>query len=387
MSKLSTKPAPFKVTNLGTFAEINFIGEINWWANSSADFTRQLAELRAAGVTELRGYINSPGGSLFDGNEIYNQIAAFPGRKTVVLGALVASAATTIASAFSDGIEMAANGQYMIHNPCVYVEGGDKELNAGLQMYKNVRQAAINIYVKLTGLSAEIIGEMMDATTWMTAEVAKEKGFITGIVGEDSELPADAPQVFNFYKFKNVPAALNQAVQASSISQPTDSSDMNKLAIIATMGLASTATDAEVESAIATMKADKEKAETDLREANKRVGKERAEILVDNAIAAKKLLPAKRDAWVTNATSNYDSVKELIDSITAPTMASTTIVPDTQEQTPTNNTGTGTQEDRSKWTLKDYQEKDGKALVEMAEKEPAKYRILVSNAYPALTKK
>ena len=183
MSKLASQIAPFKVTNQGTFAEINFIGEINWWANSSADFTRQLAELRAVGVTELRGYINTPGGSLFDANEIYNQLVAFPGRKTCVLGALVASAGTTIACAFSDGIEMAANGQYMIHNPCVYVDGDDKALNAALQMYNNVRQAAINIYVKRTGLTAEEVGAMMDATTWMTAEVAKAKGFVTGIVG------------------------------------------------------------------------------------------------------------------------------------------------------------------------------------------------------------
>jgi ATP-dependent Clp protease protease subunit len=383
MSKLSAKPAPFKVTNLGTFAEINIIGEINWWSNSSADFTRQLAELRAAGVTELRGYINSPGGSLFDANEIYNQLAAFPGRKTAVLGALVASAGTTIACAFSDGIDMAANGQYMIHNPCVYVEGGDKELNAGLQMYKNVRQAAINIYVKRTGLTPEEVGEMMDATTWMTADVARDKGFVTGVIGEDNELPVDAAQVFNHYKIKNVPPVLNQAVQAANILPPTNSSDMNKAVIIATMGLASTATDAEVETAIATMKAAKDKAETDLQAEKQKVARDRAEILVKNAVAQKKIGASKEAAFVSMAIDNYDTVKEMLEGITAPTMASAAVVADPATDLPSNSEGTAAENsDRSKWVLNDYIEKDPKALETMAEKEPTKYEALVTQAYP-----
>jgi ATP-dependent Clp protease protease subunit len=388
MSKLSDKPAPFKVTNLGTFAEINIIGEINWWSNSSADFTRQLAELRAAGVTELRGYINTPGGSLFDANEIYNQLAAFPGRKTAVLGALVASAGTTIACAFTDGIEMAANGQYMIHNPCVYVEGGEKELTAGIQMYRNVRTAAINIYVKRTAKAAEEIGAMMDATTWMTAQEARDNGFITGVLGEDAELPEDAAQVFNHYKIKNVPAALNQAVMAlTAFTQPTNRSIMNKAAIIASMGLAPTATDSEVETAIASMKAAKDKAETDLAAEKLKVGKERAEILVDNAIANKKISAGQREGYITMAVMNYDVVKATLDAQPAVTMASSQVVPDPEQGTPSNAAGTGAATgDRANWTIKDYMEKAPEDLKMMAEKEPGKYRTLVSNAYPTVGK-
>ncbi len=382
MSKLSSKPAPFRVTNLGTFAEIQFIGEINWWANDSANFTRQLAELRAAGVTELKGYINTPGGSLFDANEIYNQLVAFPGRKTCVLGALVASAGTTIACAFSDGIEMAANGQYMIHNPCVYVDGDDKALNAALQMYANVRASAIAIYVKRTGLTPEEVGTMMDVTTWMTAEVAKAKGFVTGIVGEDSELPDDITEVFNHYKVKNVPAVLNQAVLASQVSTQPNRSTMNKTTVIATMGLAADASDAQVETAIAHMKLAKDKAEADLVEERQKVGKERAELLVRNAVAQKKIGAGQEAGFIKMATADYDTVKATLDALPAPTLASGQVQADTTNAAPTNTAGTGAADDRTAWALKDYVEKAPDDLKMMAEKDPAKYRTLVSNAYP-----
>ena len=162
---------------------------------------------------------------------------------------------------------------------------------------------------------------------------------------------------------------------------------MNKAAVIATMGLATDATDAQVEQAIATMKAAKDQAIADLKTEREKVGKERAEMLVDNAITAKKIPAGKRDAWVTNATLNYDSVKELLDGIPAPTQATNQVVPDSNQEAPTNSAGTGVADDRSKWTAKDYMEKAPADLQMMAEKEPDKYRALVSNAYPTVGKR
>jgi ATP-dependent protease ClpP protease subunit len=200
----------------GQVADLSIIGDIDWWNNNSADFTRQLNDLRAAGVTELRGYINSGGGSMWEANEIYNLIAGFPGRKTCRLGALVASAATTIACAFADGIEMAANGQYMIHNPNIVAQGGEKEFKAALQLYQNVRQGAIAIYVQRTGLPAEEISAMMEATTWMDAPTAKANGFITAISGEVAELPSDTAAVLNKYHYAGVPSVLNQVLSGAA---------------------------------------------------------------------------------------------------------------------------------------------------------------------------
>lgn len=388
MTNLSFKKHGYEVTNEGVVADIRIIGDINWYCNGADDFTRMLAELRAAGVSELRGYINTAGGSMWEANEIYNQLIAFPGKKTAVLGALVASAGTTIACAFTDGIEMAANGQYMIHNPKIDVSGGDAELRSGLQLYANIRQCAIDIYVKRTGLSPEDVGAMMDATTWMTATQAKEKGFITGIVGEAAELPADTNAVLNKYHYANVPAAVNQAALASTV-QPTFSTQttMNKPALINSLGLSANATDAEVENAVAANATEIARLKNELKESTQKVAKERAELLVKNAVATKKIGAAQEAAFITMATDNYDTVKAALDGIAAPQMASNMVIADSKQEAPTNAAGTGAADDRATWALKDYMEKDGKALQMMAEKEPAKYRTLVSNAYPTVGKR
>ena len=212
----------YEIRMQGPVAEISIIGDIDWWNNNSADFTRQFNELRTAGVTELRGYINSGGGHMFEANEIYNLIVSFAGRKTCRLGALAASAATTIACAFTDGIEMAANGQYMIHNPTVGASGGPKEMQSAAQLYENLRQVAIDIYVQRTGLPAAEIGAMMDATTWMNAATAKAKGFITAISGSVAELPSDTAAVLNKYHYAGVPTAVNQALAGQVAAQPAN---------------------------------------------------------------------------------------------------------------------------------------------------------------------
>ncbi len=388
MAVLQFKKHGYEVTNQGVVATIRIIGDINWYSNGADDFTRMLAELRAAGVTELVGYINTAGGSMWEANEIYNQLVAFPGRKTAVLGALVASAGTTIACAFKDGIEMAANGQYMIHNPQISACGDDRELRSALQLYENVRQAAIEIYVQRTGLTADELGKMMDATTWMRADVAKAKGFITGITGEAAELPEGTSEVLNKYRYANVPAAVNQAALASTVT-PTflTESTMNKPALINSLGLSATATDTDVENAVAASAAKIAQLENQLKESTQKVAKERAEILVKNAVASKKIGAAQEAAFTTMATDNYDTVKAMLDGIAAPQMASSLVVADAEQTAPTNATGTGAADDRAKWTIKEYMDKAPADLQMMAEKEPAKYRTLVSNGYPTVGKR
>ena len=380
---------PFEIRMNGAAADLTITGEIGWWKNSAEEFTRQLAALQASGVTELRGYINSGGGDLFEGNEIYNLISAFPGRKTCVLGALVASSATVIACAFTDGIEMAANGQYMIHNPEVYVSGGEAELTASIQLYRNIRQSAIDIYAKRTGLAADEVGRMMDATTWMNAATALEKGFITGISGQSADLPDDLPAVLN--KYNNVPAVLNQARQQPPADSPFSSSNpaapsMKYAAIIARMGLPANSTDDQVEAAIAKMHTDKVAAETALTEERGKTAKAKAEMLVDAAIASKKVGAGEREQLVADATMNYDLVKRTLDRVPATTSATGTIVPEVTNATSTT-PPTADGADRSKWTVKDFMDKDPEALKVMAEKEPTKYQALVTASYPATGKR
>ncbi|MFD2787950.1 Clp protease ClpP [Hymenobacter rubripertinctus] len=372
-----------QVTMQGLVADINIIGDINWYSNDSETFTRLMAELKAAGVTELRGYINSGGGSMYDANEIYNQLQAFEGRKTCRLGALVASAATVIACAFTDGIEGAPNMQYMIHNPCVHASGDDKSLESAIQLYQNLRQSALDIYGGRTGLAEAVLSDMMARTTWMTAATAKSKGFITAITGQATELPADTLEVLNKYAYGNVPAALNQAAQPPQTPQNSslpNTTTMNKAAIIVTMGLPSDASDAQVEQAIMSMKAAKDLAEKTLKDDRDKNATQLATMLVDQAVQAKKIGAGEREEYIKDAVMNYDLTKKMLDRMPAAgTPATNQVKTDAGTPDATNNAGT---EDRNKWNFNDYMEKDGKALVEMANKQPEQYKKLFADRQP-----
>lgn len=73
-------------------------------------------------ITELKIYINSPGGSVFGGLGIYNQLKRFNCKKTVYIDGMAGSIASVIALV-GDEVIMPLNSQMMIHKPLVALFG------------------------------------------------------------------------------------------------------------------------------------------------------------------------------------------------------------------------------------------------------------------------
>jgi len=76
---------------------------------------------------DLDIYINSPGGSVFDGIAIYNQLARWGGKKTVHIDGIAASIASVIAMV-GDEIKIAENGLFMIHSAWGITVGNAAEM-------------------------------------------------------------------------------------------------------------------------------------------------------------------------------------------------------------------------------------------------------------------
>src|SRR4051812_21799389 len=84
-------------------------GELHLYGNIGASFFSEgvehktvvalLKKLADDGAKSLTIYINSPGGSVFEGLAIYNSIKRFEGSKTVIIDALAGSIASIIAMA------------------------------------------------------------------------------------------------------------------------------------------------------------------------------------------------------------------------------------------------------------------------------------------------
>ena len=151
------------------------IGESYFGEGISAKaFQKELAALGRVDVINLR--INSPGGDVFDGLAIYNQLKAHPARVVVDIDGLAASIASVIAMA-GDEVNMAANSMMMIHNPHGMAVGDATEMQRVAALLTQVKGSLTETYAERTGVDRAQLEAWMNDETWMSAESAVQNGF------------------------------------------------------------------------------------------------------------------------------------------------------------------------------------------------------------------
>lgn len=140
--------------------------------------------LESAKGEDIEVEINSGGGSVFAGSEIYTALKSYKGNVTVRIVGLAASAASVIAMA-GKRIIMSPTAQIMIHNVSSYAEGDYRDMEHTAEVLKSANNTIANAYRIKTGKTQEELLSLMDSETWMTAEKAKELGFIDEIMFEN----------------------------------------------------------------------------------------------------------------------------------------------------------------------------------------------------------
>ena len=129
-----------------------------------------------AGSGPVTIWLNSPGGDVVAAARIYNMLLDYPGKVTVNIDGIAASAASVIAMAAST-VAMSPVSMLMIHNPATLAMGDKTELSRALDVLESVKDSIINAYQLKTGLSRAKLSKLMDAETWMDATAAIELGF------------------------------------------------------------------------------------------------------------------------------------------------------------------------------------------------------------------
>lgn len=201
------------------------IGESFWGDGMGAK--RFAEELKGLGdVTQLDVRINSPGGSVFEGNAIHNMLKAHAAKVTVYVDGIAASIASVIAMA-GDEIVMPANAMMMVHDPSGVAIGTAEDMAKMAEALTRVKDAIITSYTARTGLPKDEVSELMSDETWLTAEMAVEKGFADTVSG--------AVEADNLTKhgidngWKNVPmelvAASVSGMATPASQEPTQSED------------------------------------------------------------------------------------------------------------------------------------------------------------------
>ena len=140
------------------------------------------------GDGDITVWINSPGGDCVAAAQIYNMLKDYPGKVTVKIDGIAASAASVIAMA-GDKTYVSPVSMLMIHNPSTIAMGDHAEMQKAIEMLDEVKESIINAYVLKTGLSRARLSHLMDAETWMNANTAIELGFADGLITRDAFPP------------------------------------------------------------------------------------------------------------------------------------------------------------------------------------------------------
>lgn len=204
-------------------AQIDFFGEISEFSWFGDEITPQLFK---ADLAKLQGQpltirLHSGGGDVFAAAAIRAMLIDYPGRITVKVLGLAASAAVAIALV-GDEVQIYDTAYMMIHNPGYLMLVGYitadlmRKWSAELDLF---REGLINAYEARTGMKRDALGKMMDEETWMTAQQAVEMGFADKVItGETAPAGVSASALTGF---QHVPAAVIQSVVSGQAPGPT----------------------------------------------------------------------------------------------------------------------------------------------------------------------
>lgn len=162
------------------------------------------AAIQKANGEDLNIYINSPGGSVFDGSEIYTTLKSYKGNVTVYIIGMAASIASVIAMA-GKKILMSPTGSFMIHNVSVGNVSGDyRAMSHMADVLKTANISIVNAYRIKTGMSQDSLLSLMNKETWFSPQEALKNGFIDGILFDNNTDASKIQAQLDLLKLKEI---------------------------------------------------------------------------------------------------------------------------------------------------------------------------------------
>ena len=155
------------------------ISNDTWWGDdvTPAIFKEELQSAKG----DITIWINSPGGDVFAGAQIYNMLQEYDGEITVKVDGSAASIASVIAMA-GDKVLMSPVSTMVIHNPETFAWGDESEMKRVKDMLSEIKEGIINAYELKSKLPRTRISSLMDNETWMNVKTAMELGFADGML-------------------------------------------------------------------------------------------------------------------------------------------------------------------------------------------------------------
>jgi ATP-dependent protease ClpP protease subunit len=206
----------YRISNsAGDSTRIDINGEIGDWGITSAEFANAIADIKTSSV---KLHINSPGGSVFEGLGIYENIVQHPAHWEASIDGVAASAASFIAMA-CDSIKMGKRARMMIHDAAGGCIGTEADMLEMAALLKDLSDNCADIYAERAGGTrdewrARMRAGSANSGTWLSADAAIELKLADGIIGAESKndpAPAEDEKINDSLDLDALRAALEGA--------------------------------------------------------------------------------------------------------------------------------------------------------------------------------
>lgn len=297
------------------------------------------------GINKATVYVSSQGGDVFEANDIENELDRLD-EVELVLGAMAASAVTKwIAKYYTIAL---ASTKIMIHKPKLNSFGNQDKVKGDLKLLEDLTNDYRSAYALKMGITEVEVDALWDkGDKWITAPEALAMKLINAI---------NTP--------RNTPLATHQAMLTACANCENETPEtqnnlkMDRIKMIAALGLAADATDEQILEAAQNARTSAQALSlvNQQKEADKKAA---AKALITAAVKDKKLKADLADTFEAFAISDYEGTKTAIEAMAIVPMLSGQLGADAHKA-----------ESRKDWTFAKWQDADPKGLEEMAHNHP-----------------
>lgn len=199
----------------------------NWLGLESTCPKDVISKLNKAKGKPVEININSSGGDIFAGGEIYTALRNYKGDININIVGLAASAASVIAMV--GNCKISPTGLFMIHNVSSYCNGDYNELEKQASILQTANKAIANAYKEKTGLTENKLLELMNNETWLTAEQCVNLKFVDGIMFEDKKLKLANGTMINSITEQKIRNFMNNYITKDNLCKNIEQEKLNLL--------------------------------------------------------------------------------------------------------------------------------------------------------------
>ncbi len=166
----------------GSSTRIDISGRIGWWPTTAEMFCADLALIKTDNIDLV---LNSPGGDVWQGIQMYNALRSHDANIHVEVQSIAASAASIVAQA-GDSIHMARASMMMVHEARTGLHGDADSFRDAADLLDKINEQMAGVYAAHAGGTEAEWLETMAGEQWFSGPEAVDAGLAdTAEAGDD----------------------------------------------------------------------------------------------------------------------------------------------------------------------------------------------------------